>query len=116
MEHIDLTPFLALRDRDNASIAADFEWHLPLTLNIAIEACDRWAADWKPAMHWLGRDGAKRNISFAEMKELSDRAAGMLVRLGVGHGDRVFTMLPRQQGGPEQQPFPLREEHECTTT
>lgn len=94
-EHVDIDCYRRLRDRTNADIAADFAWRVPAKLNIGVEVCDRWSGQGRSAMRWLGVDGAVRDLDFDEMREMSDRAAGMLVALGVVPGDRVFTMLPR---------------------
>jgi acetyl-CoA synthetase len=47
-----------------------------------------------PAVVWEGEDGEVRRLSNAELKAQVDRAAGMLRRLGIGHGDRVGILLP----------------------
>ncbi len=67
-------------------------------LNIAHEAIDRHAnsalAD-KTAMLWLGQDGEREIYSFARMKRETARFANVLKNLGLGKGDRVFTLSPR---------------------
>jgi len=95
VEHIDLAHYAALRDRPNEQIARDFEWVLPPKLNVAVEICDRHARPGRPAMRWLGSDGSVREFSFEDMRDRSNRAAGVLTGLGVSRGERVFTVLGR---------------------
>lgn len=61
-----------------------------------------WALDWfdehadgngKPALIWYDKKRGRRSISYAELKERSDRAAAWLVRHGVGPGSRVLVSL-----------------------
>jgi acetyl-CoA synthetase len=67
-------------------------------LNIAHEAVDRHVAAGlgsKTAIVWLGKDGARRTLSYATLAEASNRFANLLVRLGVVKGERVFALLGR---------------------
>ncbi len=67
-------------------------------LNIAHEAVDRHAlgplAD-KVALRWLGRSGERRDITYRELRALTNRFANVLRGLGVGREDRVFVLLGR---------------------
>ncbi len=67
-------------------------------LNIAHEAVDRHAkgarAD-RTALRWLGKAGEKRDISYRELSEATNRFANGLRKLGVGEGGRVFILLGR---------------------
>jgi acetyl-CoA synthetase len=92
---------------DYANTCASFDWGearrmldgLPggRGINIAHEAVDRHAARQgdKVALRWLGRGGARRDISYAQLKTLTSRFANMLRRLGVAPGERVFLLLGR---------------------
>jgi acetyl-CoA synthetase len=61
-------------------------------VNFARDVVD--AADpGRPALVALGADGARREISFAELAERSARLAGHLAGLGVGRGDVVMTVI-----------------------
>jgi acetyl-CoA synthetase len=67
-------------------------------LNIAHEAVDRHATG--PlgavvALRWLGRDGTRREFTYAELRQLSNRFANVLRGLGIARGDRVVTLLGR---------------------
>ncbi|WP_051341574.1 acetate--CoA ligase [Azospirillum halopraeferens] len=67
-------------------------------LNIAHEAADRHVARGRGdrvALRCPGRDGTVRTVSYAELSGLSGRFAGLLHRLGVERGERVFTLLGR---------------------
>ena len=67
-------------------------------LNIAHEAIDRHAAGPRRdhvALRWLGRRGAVREYSFAELRALTNRFANALDHLGIGPGDGVFALMGR---------------------
>jgi len=75
-----------------------FSWYQTGKVNIAYEAIDRYAED---PLHrdqsCLNFEGEARNIriSYGHMKELSNRFANTLRKLGVVKGDRVLIFLPR---------------------
>jgi acetyl-CoA synthetase len=66
-------------------------------LNIAWNCVHRFAegelAD-TPAAVFVGEDGARRSVTFAELSDEVTRLAEALARLGVGVGDRVAIYLP----------------------
>jgi acetyl-CoA synthetase len=67
-------------------------------LNIAHEAVDRHASGPRSqhvALRWLGRRGERRELSYSDLAVETSRFAHVLRSLGVGHGDRVFTLLGR---------------------
>jgi len=67
-------------------------------LNIAHEAVDRHAAGAnarRVAFRWIGRNGELRNITYADLGELTNRFANVLGRLGVAKGDVVVTLAGR---------------------
>ena len=47
-----------------------------------------------PALAWEGEDGTVRRFTNSQLKHEVDRAAAMLVKLGVGEGDRVGIFMP----------------------
>jgi acetyl-CoA synthetase len=67
-------------------------------LNIAHEAVDRHAggpdAD-RVALRWLGKRGEVRELSYAQLREQTNRFANLLVDLGAQPGDRVFALSSR---------------------
>jgi acetyl-CoA synthetase len=67
-------------------------------LNIAHEAVDRHAAGPardRVALRWLAKDGAVRDITYAELADATSRFARVLADLGVEPGERVFALLGR---------------------
>lgn len=67
-------------------------------LNIAHEAVDRHAAGPRAghtAIRWLGKHGASRDISYAELSLLSNRFANALASLGIAAGERVCVLMGR---------------------
>ncbi len=80
----------------------DYEEHLsfvvPAHFNFAYDVMDEWARE-KPdglAMLWTNDKGACQRITFARMKELTDRTASYLQQLGIGRGDMVMLILKRR--------------------
>ncbi|HSL24956.1 MAG TPA: acetate--CoA ligase [Acidimicrobiia bacterium] len=66
--------------------------------NIAHEAVDRHARTTRgehTAIRWLGRKGGTQDLTFAALAESTSRFASALRQLGVGRGDRVFSLCPR---------------------
>jgi len=80
------------------SVAQSFDGLPAGGLNIAHEAIDRHAngskAD-KVALLWLGKNGERREYTFADMKKETSKVANLLSSLGLIKGDRVFTLSPR---------------------
>lgn len=72
------------------------DWDASRRLNLAHEACDRWAADrGRVALIWVGRGGEARTLTYFDLARLSNRLANALRRLGIGRGDRVAALMPR---------------------
>ena len=69
-------------------------------LNMAHEAVDRHARGpyaTRAAFRWIGRDLSSTEMTYEGLAALTNRFANVLRGLGVGKGDRVFTLLGRQQ-------------------
>ena len=67
-------------------------------LNIAYEAVDRHAAGpgaGREALRFVRADGSTHSLSYAELAEQTNRFAGVLRGLGVGRGERVFSLTGR---------------------
>lgn len=93
---------------DYARECADFTWEkaralldgLPggQGLNIAHEAVDRHAAGPlanKVALRWIGKAGARRDLTYADLRDETNRFANALAALGVEAGERVFVLMGR---------------------
>jgi acetyl-CoA synthetase len=94
--------------RDYAHARAQFSWAearreldgLPggRGLNIAHEAVDRHAQGprrHRVAIRWLGVNGQVREYTYGELSDLTNRFANVLRALGVGPGDRVYSLAGR---------------------
>jgi acetyl-CoA synthetase len=67
-------------------------------LNIAHEAVDRHATGERRdhlAIRWLGKRGETRDLTYGDLRRLTNRFANVLASLGVGKGDRVFLLAGR---------------------
>ncbi|RAX16936.1 acetate--CoA ligase [Pseudarthrobacter sp. AG30] len=67
-------------------------------LNIAYEAVDRHVAEGrggKEALRFIRADGGTRSLGYGDLAEQSGRFAAVLRTLGVGRGERVFSLLGR---------------------
>ncbi|MEX2287681.1 MAG: AMP-binding protein, partial [Planctomycetaceae bacterium] len=93
---------------DYATARASFSWQAAAKeldglpggqgLNIAHEAVDRHAAGPRAqhvAWRWLGRSGARRDFTYAQLCDLTNRFANVLAGLGVSQGERVFVLAGR---------------------
>ncbi|MBR1966487.1 MAG: AMP-binding protein [Lentisphaeria bacterium] len=75
----------------------DFPVKSPENFNFASDVVDRWAAydRNKMAMIWVNQQGDEKRFTFFDFSRLSNQAANLLLKQGIGAGDRVFLMLPR---------------------
>ncbi len=64
-------------------------------LNACVECCDRHALPGRIALFWEGRDGSSATYTFSELQDKAARFANFLVAQGVGKGDKVAGLLPR---------------------
>lgn len=72
------------------------DWDARQRINLAHEACDRWARDrGRVALVWQGAHGESRTLTYFDLARLSCRVANVLRALGVGRGDRVAALMPR---------------------
>ena len=72
---------------------ASFDWETPEKFNFGRDVVDRWAAQDRAAMIWLGTDGEERRFDFAQFSVLSNRFANAARELGISRGDRVMVLL-----------------------
>src|SRR5215210_6064344 len=71
----------------------DFDWETPERFNFGRDVVDRWAAQDRAAMIWLGTSGEERRLEFAQFSVLSNKCANAARALGIGRGDRVMVLL-----------------------
>ncbi|WP_098742811.1 acetate--CoA ligase [Paenibacillus sp. EZ-K15] len=81
-------------------IERHFTWYETGKVNMAYEAIDRHVAEGRGDKVALLYSDANReeSITYAQLKEKSDKFGNVLRKYGVGKGDRVFIFMPR---GPE---------------
>ena len=78
-------------------VYARFRWAVPASFNIAVDICDRHAADRaRLAMIYEDEAGAVSEHTFAEFRARSNQLAQALRRLGVNKGDRVGIVLSQR--------------------
>jgi acetyl-CoA synthetase len=72
------------------------KWFTGGRINLAHNCVDRWAERTpdKVAVLWEGEDGETRAVTYAELREMADRAAHGLRELGVEAGDTVGIFMP----------------------
>lgn len=78
-------------------LRARFRWQIPPRYNIATSACDRWAErePGRLAIRHVRDDGSAADLTYGAMRDLAERFAAALRRLGVGRGDRVGLLMPQ---------------------
>jgi acetyl-CoA synthetase len=95
----NLADYEAARDAfDWAGARAELEGLPGGGLNIAHEAVVRHARGPRAdhvAIRWHGKDGATRDLTYRALDEQTNRFANVLRSLGVGPGERVYTLLGR---------------------
>jgi acetyl-CoA synthetase len=71
-------------------------WFVGGRTNVARQCVDRWAERDPDAVAvvWEGEDGDARQVTFAELRGLTDALASTLLALDVEPGDRVALFLP----------------------
>ena len=73
---------------------AQFSWGLPPALNMAVQACDAWAAKAPGQVALIDATGeALQRLDYAGLQALSWRVQAALVARGVASGDRVGVLL-----------------------
>ena len=75
----------------------NYEINIPENFNFAYDIVDKWAKT-KPkkrALCWTNDKGEHTDLTFGEIKDLSDKTASFLQSLGIGKGDMVMLILKR---------------------
>ena len=87
--------FLIAHREDYAGAYAGFRWPVLDEFNWALDCFDTLAeGNDRPALWLVDESGAELRLSFAQMRERSNRVANFLRGAGVRRGDRVLVMLP----------------------
>lgn len=75
----------------------NYEIIVPNNFNFAYDIVDEWARTNhdKRALCWTNDKGEHRDMSFGELKELSDKTASFLTEIGIEKGDMVMLILKR---------------------
>ena len=75
----------------------NYDISVPENFNFAYDVTDEWARTHpgKRALCWTNDKGAHRDLTFGELKTLSDKAASFFQSLGIGKGDMVMLILKR---------------------
>lgn len=83
--------------RDYDRLYAAFRWQVPPRYNIGVDIADRWAGIEPERVAILDVDaaGVVTPISYAMLRERSNRLASFLKGKGVKQGDHVAIMLPQ---------------------
>ncbi|KAA5603401.1 AMP-binding protein [Blastochloris sulfoviridis] len=83
--------------RDYRSLYDEFRWRIPDRYNIAVDACERWAAadPDRLALIFKHADGRVEQVTYGRLSETSSRLANALAAHGIGRGDRVAILLPQ---------------------
>ncbi|WP_092778766.1 AMP-binding protein [Jannaschia pohangensis] len=74
---------------------AAFRWSIPERFNIAHGCCDSWAEAEPDRTAIIDLSAGRRVWTYGDLKDASDRLAGVLARGGVRAGDRVAILLPQ---------------------
>jgi acetyl-CoA synthetase len=83
--------------RDYQALCRSFRWQVPAHYNIGVDVCDRWAETepGRAAILHVHAGGAVEEVSYAALRESSNRLANALRARGLGQGDRIAILLPQ---------------------
>src|SRR3989454_5958556 len=92
-----MTDTVLPRGESYADVYARFRWSIPTAYNIAVDACDRTAAD-RSRVALVYEDDAGRisEHTFAEFCARSNQLARVFAGFGIERGDRVGIVLPQR--------------------
>jgi acetyl-CoA synthetase len=80
-----------------SQVEQEFTWHTSGRLNIVHEAIDRHVHNGKEEQIALIFEGwgRKEQYTFGQLKEMTDKFAGILTKVGINPGDRIAIYMPR---------------------
>lgn len=83
---------------DSQGRITNIEFTYDESFNFAYDVMDRFAAEMpdKVALVHKSTHGEVKRYTFGDIKELTDKAAVMLQKQGIGHGDSVLLLLKRR--------------------
>ncbi len=83
--------------KSHEDFVENYEIIVPKNFNFAYDIVDEWAKNEpdKLALCWTNDKGAHTDLTFGEVKELSDKTASFLQSIGIGKGDMVMLILKR---------------------
>jgi acetyl-CoA synthetase len=82
--------------RDYDKLVADFRWKIPSEFNIAVDACDAWAArEPERVALFVKQPRGFEEITYAQLRERSNRFANVLQANGLKRGERLAIILPQ---------------------
>ncbi|MBP0482181.1 acetate--CoA ligase [Sagittula salina] len=87
------------QETGSAAAREDFADPRDGSVNIARVALDRHVESGhgvQVALRWLGKDGARRDLTYADLRDLSARFASVLRDHGLNRGDSVFVLMGRE--------------------
>lgn len=88
------------RVRAYGEVYEGFRWQIPRRFNIAEDVCDRHADNpelaGRVALYFEDYTGRESQLTFRDLKALSDRFASVLGSRGLTRGDRFAVLLPQR--------------------
>lgn len=83
--------------RSYEEITGAFRWQVPPAYNMAVDACEKWAAvePERIALIHVRGDGSTDRWSYGRLSATAHRLSNLLVARGVKRGDRVAILLPQ---------------------
>lgn len=85
------------RFESHQDFVENYQIDVPQNFNFGYDIVDAWAEIQpdKRALCWTNDKGEHRDLSFGELKLLSDKAAAFFIETGIGKGDMVMLILKR---------------------
>jgi acetyl-CoA synthetase len=94
-EFVKAREFLVAKREDYEAAYRGFDWPRLEQFNWALDFFDRYAeGNRRTALYIVDDSGGVAQLSFAELRERSNRLANYLRGLGASRGDRLMLMLP----------------------
>ena len=87
------------RFESHQDFVENYQIDVPQNFNFGYDIVDAWAEIQpdKRALCWTNDKGEHRDLSFGELKLLSDKAAAFFIETGIGKGDMVMLILKRHR-------------------